>query len=90
MVKLNEVKIFPLFMIPTYLDFLIPQTSKMCDPVLVTLMKMQPHPAAHPHTARVLSTGRYLRDRSFPPPFPRFQKKKYQASPQKYCYLYST
>ena len=64
-------------MITTYLNFLIPQTPKMCDPVLVTLMKMQPHLAAHPNTARVLSTGRYLRGRNFfPPPPPPFPKKK--------------
>ena len=24
----------------------------MCDPILVTLLKMQPHPAAHPHPQR--------------------------------------
>ena len=23
--------------------------QKMCDPILVTLLKMRPHPAAHPH-----------------------------------------
>lgn len=48
------------FLIPTYLNFLIPQILKMCDPIPVTLMKMQPimvnlgmkmqpHPEAHPH-----------------------------------------
>ena len=80
LVKLNEVKIFPPFMMPTYLNFLIPQTPKMCDSVLVTLMKMQPHPAAHPHTARVLSRTGIWGVEAFPPP-----KKKYQAFPPKYC-----
>ena len=31
------------FWIPTYLNFLVPQIPKMCDPILATLMKMQPH-----------------------------------------------
>ena len=26
-----------------------PKNQKMCDPILVTLLKMRPHPAAHPH-----------------------------------------
>ena len=25
-----------------------PKNQKMCDPILVTLLKMRPHPAAHP------------------------------------------
>ena len=25
------------------------KTQKMCDPILVTLLKMRPHPAAHPY-----------------------------------------
>ena len=28
---------------PTYLNFLTPKILKMCDPILVTLIKMQPH-----------------------------------------------
>ena len=68
LVKLNEVKIFPPFMIPTYLNFLISQTPKMCDPVLVTLKKMQPHPTVHPHTARVLSRAGIWGVEASPPP----------------------
>ena len=30
-------------------DSLTPKNPKMCDPILVTLLKMRPHPAAHPH-----------------------------------------
>ena len=30
-------------------DCLTPKNPKMCDPILVTLFKMRPHPAAHPH-----------------------------------------
>ena len=26
-----------------------PKNPKICDPILVTLLKMRPHPAAHPH-----------------------------------------
>ena len=72
-------------MIPTYPNFLIPQTPKMCDPVLVTLMKMQPHPAVHPHTARVLSRAGIRGVEASPTPPP----KKYQVFSPKYCYLYS-
>ena len=71
-------------MIPTYLNFLIPQTPKMCDSVLVTLMKMQPHPAAHPHTARVLSRAGICGVEASPRPPPP-KKKKYEAFPPKYC-----
>ena len=28
---------------------LTPQNPKMCDPFLVTLLKMRPHPPAHPY-----------------------------------------
>ena len=28
---------------------LTPQNPKMCDPILVILLKMRPHPPAHPH-----------------------------------------
>ena len=73
-------------MIPTYPNFLIPQTPKMCNPVQVTLMKMQPHPAVHPHTARVLSRAGIRGVEASPTPPP---PKKYQAFPAKYCYLYS-
>ena len=31
----------------------------MCDPILVTLLKMRPHPAAHPHSPIT---------RNYPPP----------------------
>ena len=81
LVKLNEVKIFPPFMIPTYLNVLIPQTPKMCDSVLVTLMKMQPHPAAHPHTARVLSRAGIWGVETSPPPTP--HPKKIPSFPPK-------
>ena len=85
LVKLNEVKLFPPFMIPTYLNFLIPQTPKMCDSVLVTLMKMQPHPAAHPHTARVLSRTGIWGVEAFPPP-----KKNTKLSPQNIVSIWVT
>ena len=32
-----------------YEELPYPQKTKMCDPILVTLLKMQPYPAAHPH-----------------------------------------
>ena len=57
-VKLNVVKIIP-FLNPYLPEFFDPQIPKMCDPILVTLLKMQPHyskssrenanPPAHPH-----------------------------------------
>ena len=34
---------FLYFCIPTYPNFLTPKILKMCDPILVTLIKMQPH-----------------------------------------------
>lgn len=47
-VKLNVVKIFP-FLNPYLPEFSDPPIPKMYDPVLVTLIKMQHHPAAHPN-----------------------------------------
>ena len=32
-----------------YEELSYPKTQQMCDPILVTLLKMRPHPAAHPH-----------------------------------------
>ena len=84
LVKLNEVKIFPPFMIPTYLNFLIPQTPKMCYSVLVTLMKMQPHPEAHLHTARVLSRTGIWGVEASPP------KKNTKLSPQNIVSIWVT
>ena len=50
----------PHFYILTYKNFLLPKIPKMYDPILVTALNMQPpnsnpfmkmqlHPAAHPH-----------------------------------------
>ena len=82
-------------MIPTYLKFVTSQIPKLCDPILVTLIKMQPHyiivnPAEkmRPHPAALpyypeFYLG-YLRGRSLPPPpHPRLQKKKMPSFPQK-------
>ena len=32
-----------------YDELSYPQKTKMCDPILVTLLKMPPYPVAHPH-----------------------------------------
>ena len=37
----------------TMKNSLTPQKQKMCYPILVTLLKMRPHPAAHPHHSLV-------------------------------------
>ena len=38
-----------MFANPNYEELSYPQKQKMCCPILVTLLKMRPHPAAHPH-----------------------------------------
>ena len=32
-----------------YEELFYRQKTKMCDPILVTLLKMRPYPVAHPH-----------------------------------------
>ena len=40
-----------------YLNFLIPQVPKMCDPILVTLMKMRLHNSQSSRENTTLSSG---------------------------------
>ena len=50
-----------------YEELSYPKTQKMCDPILVTLLKMRPHPAAHPHQPLI---------RKYPTPGRSFTTKK--------------
>ena len=47
--KLNEYKYSGTFANRQYEELSHPKRPKMCDPILVTLLKMRPHPAAHPY-----------------------------------------
>ena len=60
-IKFNKQQLSDFFLTENLpiLNPYLPQNLKICDPILVTLLKMRPHPAAHPHYPLV---------REYPPP----------------------
>ena len=68
-------------MFKSFQNFLIPQIPKMCDPILVTVLKMQPHYSQSSRENATPSSGTSLvaSYKEVPPPPPSGTESTFQV-----------